>query len=73
MLSEEGFPTSRVAGLANFGHRVFSEKHVGIWVLDATRATGFAIFWAPVSGIVVKMCRFSGVRRHAGPNFLKDI
>ena len=43
-IEEGGFGISRVAGLANFGHWVFSEKVARCRVLAATSVIGFAIF-----------------------------
>ena len=66
-----GFHGLRVWPILAIGFRDFSEKRAGFRVLDAAQVTGFAIFLARVSGIVIKMCEFSGFRRHAGSQFSK--
>ena len=66
-----GFHGLRVWPILAIGFRDFSEKRAGFRVLDAARVTGFAIFLARVSGIVIKMCGFSGFRWHTGSQFSK--
>ena len=66
-----GFHGSRVWPILAIGFRDFPEKRAGFRVFDAARVTGFAIFLARVSGIVIKMCGFSGSRRHTGSQFSK--
>ncbi len=56
----------RVWPISASGFRVFPKNCAGFRVKYIQRATGFAIFLARVSDIVVKMCGFSGFQPDKG-------
>ncbi len=72
-LEEGGFGISRVADLANvvLGFRVFPKKSRGFLGQVYSTGNGFCHVLARVSGIVVKMCGFSGFKLHKGYQFVK--